>query len=175
ACGVSSPRGTAAACLPSGCSRSWKATWSSTPRGSSPGSTDAGAERPRREPRALKRHLSVGAYPAGRRSRAISRSKEMTVRTAVRNPLVAGVLGVVLGAAPLAALYGVAAPVAAHAQGSPPPAAVTSAQPRGGVAVMLPDFTTLVKKFGPAVVNIRVIDMSPTEGQDNPFGPNSPF
>ena len=99
----------------------------------------------------------------------------MTVRTAVRNPLVAGVLGVVLGAAPLAALYGVAAPIAAHAQGSPPPAAVTSAQPRGGVAVMLPDFTTLVKKFGPAVVNIRVIEKSPTEGQDNPFGPNSPF
>jgi serine protease Do len=99
----------------------------------------------------------------------------MTVRTAVRNPLVAGVLGVVLGAAPWAALYGVAAPTSAHAQGSPPPAAVTSAQPRGGVAVMLPDFTTLVKKFGPAVVNIRVIEKSPTEGQDNPFGPNSPF
>ncbi len=96
----------------------------------------------------------------------------MTVRTAVRNPLVAGVLGVVLGAAPLAALYGVAAPATAHAQGSPPPAAVTS---RGGVAVMLPDFTTLVKKFGPAVVNIRVIEKSPAEGQDNPFGPNSPF
>jgi serine protease Do len=98
----------------------------------------------------------------------------MTVRTAVRNPLVAGVLGIVLGAAPLAALYGVAAPVTAHAQGSPPPAAVTSA--RGGVAVMLPDFTTLVKKFGPAVVNIRVIEKSPSEEeQGNPFGPNSPF
>jgi serine protease Do len=99
----------------------------------------------------------------------------MSVRTAVRNPLVAGVLGVVLGAAPLAALYSVAAPTMAHAQGSPPPAAVTSAQPRGGVAVMLPDFTTLVKKYGPAVVNIRVIEKAPEEGGDNPFGPNSPF
>jgi serine protease Do len=100
----------------------------------------------------------------------------MTVRNAVRNPLVAGVLGVVLGAAPLAALYTVAAPTTAHAQGSPPPAAVTSAQPRGGVAVLLPDFTTLVKKFGPAVVNIRVIEKAPEEeGNDNPFGPNSPF
>ena len=96
----------------------------------------------------------------------------MTVRTAVRNPLVAGVLGIVLGAAPLAALYGVAAPATAHAQGSPPPAAVTS---RGGVAVMLPDFTSLVKKFGPAVVNIRVIEKASDQGQDNPFGPNSPF
>ncbi|MGH8317128.1 MAG: DegQ family serine endoprotease [Steroidobacteraceae bacterium] len=100
----------------------------------------------------------------------------MTVRTAVRNPLVAAVLGVVLGAAPLTALYTVgAAPTLAHAQGAPPPAAVTSAQPRGGTAVMLPDFTTLVKRFGPAVVNIRVIEKSPEEGNNNPFGPNSPF
>ncbi|HEV2270136.1 MAG TPA: DegQ family serine endoprotease [Steroidobacteraceae bacterium] len=97
------------------------------------------------------------------------------MRSAVRNPLVAGVVGAVLGAAPLATLYSVAAPTMAHAQGTPPPAAVTSAQPRG-VAVMLPDFTTLVKKFGPAVVNIRVIEKAPEEGGDNnPFGPNSPF
>src|SRR6185437_5526671 len=100
----------------------------------------------------------------------------MTVRTAVRNPLIAGVLGVALGAAPLAALYTVgAAPTTAHAQGSTPPAAVTSAQPRGGVAVLLPDFTSLVKKYGPAVVNIRVIEKAPEGGDDNPFGPNSPF
>jgi serine protease Do len=99
----------------------------------------------------------------------------MTVRTAVRNPLIAGALGVVLGAAPLAALYGVATPTTAHAQGSPPPAAVTSTQPRGGVAVMLPDFTTLVKRYGPAVVNIRVIEKAEDEGGDNPLGPNSPF
>jgi len=99
----------------------------------------------------------------------------MTVRTAVRNPLIAGALGVVLGAAPLAALYGIATPTTARAQGSPPPAAVTSAQPRGGVAVMLPDFTTLVKRYGPAVVNIRVIEKAQDEGDDNPFGPNSPF
>ncbi|HUA27223.1 MAG TPA: DegQ family serine endoprotease [Steroidobacteraceae bacterium] len=99
----------------------------------------------------------------------------MTVRTAVRNPLIAGALGIVLGAAPLAALYGVATPTTAHAQGSTPPAAVTSAQPRGGVSVMLPDFTTLVKRYGPAVVNIRVIEKAQDEGSDNPFGPNSPF
>jgi serine protease Do len=90
--------------------------------------------------------------------------------------LIAGVLGAVLGAAPLAALYTVsAAPATAHAQGTPPPAAVTSAQPRGGVSVMLPDFTTLVKKYGPAVVNIRVIEKAPDQGDGNPFGPNSPF
>jgi serine protease Do len=90
--------------------------------------------------------------------------------------LIAGVLGVVLGAAPLAALYTAgAAPATAHAQGSPPAAAVTSAQPRGGVSVMLPDFTTLVNKYGPAVVNIRVIEKAPDEGDNNPFGPNSPF
>ena len=102
----------------------------------------------------------------------------MTVRKAVRNPLVAGVLGVVLGAAPLAAVYTVgAASDTARAQGSPPPpAAVTSAEPRGGVAVMLPDFTSLVKKFGPAVVNIRVIEKAQgARGDNDPFGPNSPF
>jgi serine protease Do len=101
----------------------------------------------------------------------------MTVRNVVRKPLIAAVLGVVLGAAPFAALYSLGAAPTAHAQGSPPPAAVTSAQPRGGVAVMLPDFTTLVKKYGPAVVNIRVIEKTPEqEGGDNdPFGPNSPF
>ena len=101
----------------------------------------------------------------------------MTVRKAVRNPLVAGVLGLVLGAAPFAAVYTVgAASDTAHAQGSPPPAAVTSAAPRGGVAVMLPDFTSLVKKFGPAVVNIRVIEKAQeTQGENDPFGPNSPF
>jgi serine protease Do len=101
----------------------------------------------------------------------------MTVRTAVRNPLIAAVLGIVLGAAPLVALYTLgAAPTMARAQGSPPPAAVTSAQPHG-VAVMLPDFATLVKQYGPAVVNIRVIEKAPTEegGNGNPFGPNSPF
>ena len=99
----------------------------------------------------------------------------MTVRTAVRNPLVAGVLGIVLGATPTVALYyGVAASTIAHAQGSPPVAAVTSAEPGSGVAVMLPDFTALVKKYGPAVVNIRVIEKPQEEG-NNPFGPNSPF
>ncbi|MGH8297209.1 MAG: trypsin-like peptidase domain-containing protein, partial [Steroidobacteraceae bacterium] len=96
------------------------------------------------------------------------------MRTAVRNPLIAGVLGIVLGAAPLVAVYTAGAePAMAHAQDSPPPAAVTSA--KGGVAVMLPDFTTLVKKYGPAVVNIRVIERAPSQGDKNPFGPNSPF
>ena len=99
----------------------------------------------------------------------------MRVRTAVRNPLVAAVLGVALGAAPLAALYSFAAPTVAHAQGSPPPAAVTSAEPRGGVSVMLPDFTTLVKKYGAAVVNIRVIEKATDQGEGSPFGPHSPF
>ena len=102
----------------------------------------------------------------------------MTVRKAVRNPFIAAVLGVVLGAAPFAALYTVgAAPKTAHAQGSPPPAAVTSAQ-QNGSAVMLPDFTMLVKKFGPAVVNIRVIEKAQSDqgpGDNDPFGPNSPF
>jgi serine protease Do len=90
--------------------------------------------------------------------------------------LIAGILGIVLGAAPLAALYTVgAAPATAREQASPPAAAVTSSH---GVAVLLPDFTSLVKKYGPSVVNIRVIEKTQSAGSQsgqNPFGPNSPF
>ena len=96
----------------------------------------------------------------------------MTIRTAIRHPLVAAALGALLGSAPLVAAYSVRA---AHAANTPP-AAVTSTEPRGGVAVLLPDFTTLVKEYGPAVVNIRVLEKSPESGaQQLPFGPNSPF
>ncbi|MGC8520572.1 MAG: DegQ family serine endoprotease [Steroidobacteraceae bacterium] len=96
----------------------------------------------------------------------------MTMRKVIRNPLVAAALGALIGAAPLAALYSVRAANAANT----PPAGVTSSEPRGGVAVVLPDFSTLVKKYGPAVVSIRVIEKSSNSGmQGTPFGPSSPF
>ncbi len=96
----------------------------------------------------------------------------MTMRKVIRNPLVAAALGALIGAAPLAALYSVRAADAANT----PPAGVTSSEPRGGVAVVLPDFSTLVKKYGPAVVSIRVIEKSSGSGmQGTPFGPSSPF
>jgi serine protease Do len=95
----------------------------------------------------------------------------MTMRNVIRNPLIAAALGALIGAAPLAALYGVRA-----AQATTPPAGLTSSAAQGGVAVVLPDFSTLVKRYGPAVVSIRVIEKSPSAGaQGSPFGPNSPF
>ena len=95
----------------------------------------------------------------------------MTMRNVIRNPLIAAALGALIGAAPLAALYGVRA-----AQATTPPAGLTSSATQGGVAVVLPDFSTLVKRYGPAVVSIRVIEKSPSAGtQSAPFGQNSPF
>ena len=95
----------------------------------------------------------------------------MTMRNVFRNPLIAAALGALIGAAPLAALYGVRA-----AQATTPPAGLTSSAAQGGVAVVLPDFSTLVKRYGPAVVSIRVIEKSPSATtQGAPFGPNSPF
>ncbi len=100
----------------------------------------------------------------------------MTLRTTVRNPLVATMLGAVLGAAPLGALYTMGvAPKTARAR-TPRAADVTSVEPVAGTAVLLPDFTPLVKKYGPAVVNIRVIEKAGGSEQARfPTGPNRPF
>jgi serine protease Do len=99
----------------------------------------------------------------------------MTMRKVFRNPLAAVALGVLIGAAPLAAIYSTRTAQAAN----PPPEALTSANPRGGVAVELPDFSTLIKRYAPAVVAIKVVEKpsgsSMQQPQGNPFGPNSPF
>ena len=95
----------------------------------------------------------------------------MTFRTALRNPLVAAAFGALLGAAPLTAIYTLRPANAADM-------AVAATQPRGGVSVALPDFTPLIRRYGPAVVKISVIEKaagSSTGQSQNPFGPNSPF
>ncbi len=95
----------------------------------------------------------------------------MTIRTALRNPLVAAALGALLGAAPLAAIYTLRPADAANT-------AVATAQPGSDVSVALPDFTPLIKRYGPAVVKISVIEKAAGAGagqSQNPFGPNSPF
>ncbi len=92
----------------------------------------------------------------------------MTLRTVLRNPLIAAAFGALLVAAPLTAVYTLRSANAANT-----PAA---AQPSGAVSVPLPDFTPLVKQYGSAVVSIRVIEKaSGSAGQQSPFGPNSPF
>ncbi|HVW68739.1 MAG TPA: DegQ family serine endoprotease [Steroidobacteraceae bacterium] len=117
----------------------------------------------------------------------------MSLRTFVRKPLAAAVLGAAIVAAPVSVLYAVGiTPSAAAAPTTPAPAVgpVTSVPATGNPAAVLPDFSTMVQKYGPAVVNISVVSKVPvsnTQGDDgdddddngggnfNPFGPNSPF
>src|SRR5947208_14795671 len=109
----------------------------------------------------------------------------------IRKPLVAAILGAATIAVPVSALYAVAtaaaaAPAAAATGASP----VTPAPGSPTPTVTLPDFSAMVQKYGPAVVNISVVTKVPTsfnsQGDENPdenegpsendpFGPNSPF
>ncbi len=102
-------------------------------------------------------------------------------------PLAAAVLGAVV-AAPLGALYtlNVRAQAPAHTITAP----VQTAPATGNPNAVLPDFSTMVQKYGPAVVNIQVLEKVPAsytqdgddeDGDDgegppnaNPFG-NTPF
>jgi serine protease Do len=117
----------------------------------------------------------------------------MSFISLVRKPLVVATLGALSVAVPVSALYysGVAhaAPSAAAAT-VPTPAA----QAAPGATLALPDFSAMVQKYGPAVVNITVTTKVSAswqgdegdqgdEGGENggggdngdPFGPNSPF
>jgi serine protease Do len=101
----------------------------------------------------------------------------MTGKTLIRNPLLAAALGAAAVAAPGAAYFYSTAPHAEQtpavvaANATPAPAAVTV---RNG----LPDFSSLVKAYGPAVVNISVKANVKTAAQlpQLPgFGPDDPF
>ena len=112
----------------------------------------------------------------------------MNARKIYSRPLAAAALGAVI-AAPLGALYtynaGAQAP--AHTVQAP----VQTVPATGNPQAVLPDFSTMVEKYGPAVVNIQVVEKVPTsfnnDGDDdddngggggpqngNPFS-NSPF
>src|SRR5438105_2788814 len=115
----------------------------------------------------------------------------------IRKPLVAAILGAATIAVPVSALYAVAESRAvATAAAAVPAAAATGAGPVTPApgsptpTVTLPDFSAMVQKYGPAVVNISVVTKVPTsfnsQGDENPdenegpsendpFGPNSPF
>jgi serine protease Do len=121
----------------------------------------------------------------------------MTVRTFVRNQLFGVLLGAAAVAAPIGALHALGATPTAPAAATQP-APVVPAPATGNPNAVLPDFSTMVQKYGPAVVNISVVSKVPTsyspdqdsdddddsgpqeqgpqgpQGQ-NPFGPNSPF
>jgi serine protease Do len=100
----------------------------------------------------------------------------MNLKNLIRKPLAAAALGAAVVAAPVSVLYAVGATTGP----------VTSVPATGNPSAVLPDFSTMVQKYGPAVVNITVIEKIPVANNgddeddngnenDNPFGPNSPF
>src|SRR6184192_248455 len=126
----------------------------------------------------------------------------MNLPSVIRKPLIAAILGALTIAVPAGALYlagatrAVAtAPSAAMAMtggatGTSAAASPATPAPAAGPATMLPDFSSMVQKYGPAVVNISVVskvstswnsgdnsDDNPNDNPNdtNPFGPNSPF
>jgi len=134
----------------------------------------------------------------------------MSLLSLIRKPLIAAILGAVTIAVPAGAVYlaGATRAVATAASSAAIPGAastaaaaaspVTPAPAAASPATMLPDFSSMVQKYGPAVVNISVVAKVSTswssQGDDNsddnnanpnanpndspsgnPFGPNSPF
>jgi serine protease Do len=133
----------------------------------------------------------------------------MELLNLVRKPLIAAALGALTIAAPVSALYvagaaraaTIAAPIAGTLSGAAAGGALAAtrlaapadaaAPAAGGGAMLLPDFSSMVQKYGPAVVNITVVsktmasysqdeedegDGSGNDGPNfDPFGPNSPF
>ena len=116
----------------------------------------------------------------------------MNLPNLVKKPIVAAVLGAAAIAAPVSVLY-VAGATSAVATTSTTPTQPTPAAPAVNLAAQLPDFSAMVQRWGPAVVNIAVVtkatpaveqgddddsddDSGQGQGaQPNPFGPNSPF
>jgi serine protease Do len=113
----------------------------------------------------------------------------------IRKPLIAAVLGAAAIALPAGALYLATSTHTVATAAAPAP--VTPVPAASNPGAVLPDFSSMVQKFGPAVVNISVVTKTPTswsrggdngddEGDDSgngggggnendPFGPNSPF
>jgi len=124
----------------------------------------------------------------------------MSLMSFIRKPLVVATLGALSVAVPVSALYlsstahAAASPAAPASAASPAPAPATPA-----ATLALPDFSGMVQTYGPAVVNITVTSKVNASwqggdegddsgdgdgdngggnggpGNDNPFGPNSPF
>jgi serine protease Do len=86
----------------------------------------------------------------------------MTPRIFVRNQIAAALIGAAAVAAPVGALYAFGAgPAASVAQTAPQAAPVVPAPATGNPNAVLPDFSTMVQKYGPAVVNISVVSKMP--------------
>jgi serine protease Do len=58
---------------------------------------------------------------------------------------------------------------------APPPAVAAAAPTADSVLRALPDFSPLVEKYGPAVVNVEVVEKQQSGGGANGLSPNDPF
>jgi len=126
----------------------------------------------------------------------------MSFLSKARKPLVVALLGAASVALPVGVLYVTGATHAAAIAAPAPAGAATPAPATASPAVALPDFSGMVQKYGPAVVNITVTtkvtaawspqgdESDEGDGGDgngsgnggngsganeNPFGPNSPL
>ena len=113
----------------------------------------------------------------------------MNLPSLIRKPFIAAMVGALTIAVPAGALY-LASASRAAAVTTPAPAPVTPVPAAANPGAVLPDFSSMVQKYGPAVVNIAVVEKQSTaynqgddESDDNgngapndsPFGPNGPF
>ena len=113
----------------------------------------------------------------------------MNLPSLIRKPFIAALVGALTIAVPAGALY-LASASRAAAVTAPAPAPVTPVPAAANPGAVLPDFSSMVQKYGPAVVNIAVVEKQSTlynqgddESDDNgngapndsPFGPNGPF
>ncbi|HEY6484227.1 MAG TPA: DegQ family serine endoprotease [Steroidobacteraceae bacterium] len=104
----------------------------------------------------------------------------MRVRNFVRSQVAAALLGAAAVAAPVGALYALGANTAITA---PQAAPTVPAPATGNPNAVLPDFSTMVQRYGPAVVNITVVEKIPAayspdqNSDDNGQGPSeqNPF
>src|SRR5882672_11459747 len=85
----------------------------------------------------------------------------MTARGFVRNQLYAALIGAAAVAAPVGALYALGAGPTTAPAAATQPAPTVSAPATGNPNAVLPDFSTMVQKYGPAVVNISVVSKVP--------------
>jgi serine protease Do len=111
----------------------------------------------------------------------------MNLPTVLKKPLVAALLGAATIGAPVSVLY-VAGATRAAATPSTTSTQPTPAAPSTNPSAQLPDFSAMVQRYGPAVVNIAVTsksmaamdqggdeDDNDDNGNASPFGPNGPL
>ena len=94
----------------------------------------------------------------------------MTSRTFVRNQLFAALIGAAAVGAPVGALWALGPNTGATSAAAAQPAPTVPAPATGNPNAVLPDFSTMVQKYGPAVVNISVVSKVPasyTPDQDS--------